>query len=97
MMDRATVAFSETQALRRENQGLKNRLSAVEGRLRKLEDIVVPPGEHFARSLLTEPDVEYPHHVAGTTGRGIRYKLSDGSEINAGKVKALAAEAALGQ
>ena len=85
-MDRAerlaNTAINQSQALFREIQGLKNQLSILRHRLDALE------GGPAAES-------GFPRHVPGTTGRGIQYELSDGSRINAGKVKALAAEARL--
>lgn len=86
MTDRTEIlvnsAIGQIRALQREIQGLKNQIVTLNQRIDALEggDVDAP---------------SFPRHVPGTTGRGIQYELSDGSRINAGKVKALAAEARL--
>lgn len=86
-MDRAEVlantAINQAQAIQREIQGLKNLVAKLTQRVEALE------GGQAVEA------VGFPRHVPGTTGRGILYELSDGTQINAGKVKALAAEARL--
>ena len=102
MTDRlTTIALNEVRAVQREIQGIKNLQAAMERRLRTVEARLELAELHDLRGVTADdvaaaqPAVEYPRHVPGTSGRGIQYELSDGTVLNAGKAKAVAAEAKL--
>lgn len=97
----------EIQGLKNQNAALDRRVRYLEavtdgnGQGQKVTDARNGRPQTVTDNVTDAPKVtdavtdKFPRWVSGTHGRGIQYELSDGSVINAGKVKALAAEAQL--